>query len=156
MCCWLCWDSLAWFAFVHEGISWICARKQWRRTLSCIWELVVGRLTLLWWLSMSLDLWFSALGRVFVSFLLPLLLWLNRWEHNPLDYIILRNGSDWFWLYVLTLLFVLFFCLSQQALVIAKSINFKVATHCGGNRTVTTHSDWEREVSENEVIFLSF
>lgn len=49
-----------------------------------------------------------------------------------------------------------FFSLSQQALVIAKSINFKVATHCGGNRTVTTHSDWEREVSENEVIFLSF
>ncbi|XP_013667310.2 dicer-like protein 4 isoform X1 [Brassica napus] len=43
----------------------------------------------------------------------------------------------------------------QQALVIAKSINFKVATHCGGNRTVTTHSDWEREVSENEVLVMT-
>ncbi|KAJ4883537.1 Dicer-like protein 4 [Raphanus sativus] len=43
----------------------------------------------------------------------------------------------------------------QQALVIAKSINFKVATHCGGNRTVTTHSDWEREVSDNEVLVMT-
>ncbi|KAJ0266449.1 Dicer-like protein 4 [Hirschfeldia incana] len=43
----------------------------------------------------------------------------------------------------------------QQALVIAKSINFKVATHCGGNRTVTTHPDWEKEISENEVLVMT-
>ncbi|ESQ42054.1 hypothetical protein EUTSA_v100124260mg, partial [Eutrema salsugineum] len=42
----------------------------------------------------------------------------------------------------------------QQAQVIAKSINFKVAIHCGGNRTVNSHSDWEREVLENEHCFI--
>lgn len=47
-----------------------------------------------------------------------------------------------------------FVCFLQQAKVIAESINFKVAIHCGGDRTVKTHSDWVREVSENEVISL--
>ncbi|CAN8252441.1 unnamed protein product [Cochlearia groenlandica] len=43
----------------------------------------------------------------------------------------------------------------QQAKVIAESINFKVGTHCGGNRTLKRHSDWEREVSEKEVLVMT-
>jgi endoribonuclease Dicer len=40
----------------------------------------------------------------------------------------------------------------QQAKVIADSVNFKVAIHCGGKRIVKSHSEWEREIAANEVI----
>ncbi|XP_023636190.1 dicer-like protein 4 isoform X3 [Capsella rubella] len=43
----------------------------------------------------------------------------------------------------------------QQAKVISDTINFKVAVHCGGKRIVKSHSDWEREISENEVLVMT-
>ncbi|CAE6112025.1 unnamed protein product [Arabidopsis arenosa] len=43
----------------------------------------------------------------------------------------------------------------QQAKVIADSVNFKVAIHCGGKRIVKSHSEWEREISENEVLVMT-
>ncbi|KAL1189126.1 Dicer-like protein 4 [Cardamine amara subsp. amara] len=43
----------------------------------------------------------------------------------------------------------------QQAQVIADTINFKVAVHCGGKRTVKSHSDWDREISKNEVLVMT-
>ncbi|XP_010495321.1 PREDICTED: dicer-like protein 4 [Camelina sativa] len=43
----------------------------------------------------------------------------------------------------------------QQAKVVSDSINFKVAVHCGGKRSVKSHSEWEKEISENEVLVMT-
>lgn len=54
--------------------------------------------------------------------------------------------TDWFWIE-----WILFL---QQAKVIEDSTDFKVGIYCGKSNRLKTHSSWEKEIEQYEVVLL--